>query len=65
MARNKLPSESVELLLAYKRGEINLADATVLFSSMTGLSTRISEKFLKGLKRENVVRLAQTGARDR
>lgn len=64
MARNKIPSESVELLLAYKRGEINLADATVLFSSMTSLSTRISEKFLKGLKRENVVGLAQANIKD-
>ena len=65
MAKNKTPSESVELLLAYKKGEINLSDATVLFSMMTGLSTRTSEKFLNRLKRENVVFLAQASVKDR
>lgn len=49
-----LVSGSVDVLIAYKKGSVNLQEAVSTFSLLTGLSTEIAERFVTGLRRENV-----------
>ena len=48
-------SQSVDVLIQYKKGKLNLAQAEMLFGNLTGLSPKVAKNFLKGLKRENVI----------
>ena len=41
----------------YSQGTLNLEDATWLIQLKTGLDAEIAENFLKGLTRNNVIRL--------
>ena len=47
-------SNSIDVLISYKKGNLSLAEANLLFSEMTGLGEDITEKFLRGMSRNNV-----------
>ena len=47
----------IDVLIAYKKGQINYRQATTSFIDLTGLSSKVAREFLKGLKRENIVDL--------
>ena len=48
-------SQSIDVLIQYKKGKLSLAQAEMLFGNLTGLSPKVAKNFLKGLKRENVI----------
>ncbi len=50
-------NKSLEILLNYERGDINLHDASQQLSFISGLSLGVSDEFLRRLNRENVVNL--------
>lgn len=45
---------SIDALISYKKGNLNLTEANTLFSQMTGLGKNTAEKFLCGMSRNNV-----------
>ena len=47
----------MEICWAYKKGWINLDNAIAQIVNRVGLSEDVADSFLKGLPRENVVRL--------
>ena len=47
-------TESTNILIAYKKGGLNLNEATALFSNATGLNKEAAETFLHGMTRTNV-----------
>jgi len=47
--------KSTDVLVQYKKGELNLTQAKILFSDLTGLSQVSALKFIQGLKRDNVI----------
>ena len=49
--------KSTDVLVQYKKGELNLTQAKILFSDLTGLSQVLALKFIQGLKRDNVIYL--------
>lgn len=49
-------SQSIDVLIQYKKGQLSLSQAEILFGSMTGLSPKLAKKFLMGLKRENIIK---------
>ena len=53
--------KSTDVLVQYKKGELNLTQAKILFSDLTGLPQVSALKFIQGLKRDNVIYLNQHG----
>lgn len=47
----------MEICWAYKKGWINLDNAIAQIVDRVGLSEDVADSFLKGLPRENVIRL--------
>lgn len=47
-------AESINVLISYKRGDLNIMEANRLFSQMTGLDKAVAERFLRGISRSNV-----------
>ena len=47
-------ADSINVLISYQKGELNITEARTLFSQMTGLDKTAAEKFLRGLSRFNV-----------
>ena len=48
---------SIDILIAYKNGQMNLAEAVERFCFLTGLSQHLGRQFLEGLSRSNVINL--------
>jgi len=51
-------TQSIDVLIQYKKGQLSLSQAEMLFGNMTGLNSDIATKFLKGMKRDNVVKFS-------
>jgi hypothetical protein len=51
---------SIDVLVAYKLGNLNLLRAVERFSSLTGLSQDQAETFVRGMSRQNVLPLTDT-----
>jgi len=52
---------SIDVLVDYKKGRINFEKAVSQFSILTGLPTKTARKFIRGVKRDNIVVLHPTG----
>ena len=48
---------SIDVLIAYKKGGFTLDQAVDRFRKLTGLSSDVAEKFLKGMGRDNIISL--------
>ena len=57
-------SNSIDVLISYKKGNLSLAEANLLFSEMTGLGEDIAEKFLRGMSRNNVKRFTRKDSKN-
>ena len=55
-------SGSIDILIQYKKGEINLTQASHTFALLTGLDVSIAEKFVRNLSRDNVISLQTQGS---
>ena len=55
MATNETTQKLMELAWEYKKGLRNLESAVIKGSHITGFSPEITESFLKGLVRDNIV----------
>ena len=51
---------SIDCVIAFKRGEISLDEALDQFCFVTGISRKIARKALRQLKRDNVIRFANS-----
>jgi hypothetical protein len=49
--------KSINVLLHYEQGKINLKQAVDQLTSLSGLSEEVAETFIKSLNRANVVQL--------
>ena len=56
---NNAIKESINVLLHYEKGKINLKEAVNQLRSLSGLSQEIAETFIKSLNRTNVVQLSE------
>ena len=57
--KNEIPESvlhTVDVLMQYKKGEINLTQASIIFSDLTGIDQEIGAKYIKNLNRENVIK---------
>jgi len=52
---DKKVKESINVLLHYEQGKINLRDAVTQIRSLSGLSEEIAETFIKSINRTNVI----------
>ena len=52
-------SATIDLLISYKKGEINLKNTVILFS-LTDISPDVAAEYISALSRSNVVELATT-----
>ena len=50
-------SSSVDVILEYKRGNIDRSDAIIRFSALTGLDYDLAKSFIEPLTKHNVVPL--------
>lgn len=57
-------SNSIDVLISYKKGNLSLAEANLLFSEMTGLGEDIAEKFLRGMSRNNVKKFTRKDSKN-
>jgi len=48
---------SIDVLIAYKKGGFTFDQAVDRFRKLTGLSSDVAEKFLKGMGRDNIISL--------
>lgn len=46
---------SIDILIQYKKGEINLNDASTIFRDLTGIELNTAKKYISAMKRENVI----------
>ena len=46
---------SIDILLQYKKGEINLHDACAVFSDLTGVRPHIAREYISAMKRKNII----------
>ena len=53
-------SATIDLLISYKKGEINLKNTVILFSQLTDISPHVAAEYISALSRSNVVELAAT-----
>ena len=53
-------SATIDLLISYKKGEINLKNTVILFSQLTDISPHVAAEYISALSRSNVVELATT-----
>ena len=56
---NSLVSGTVDVLIDYQKGRLNLAATADRFSALTGIDRNIAEKFIKGMTRQNVLPLSK------
>ena len=57
MRHCEIVTQAIEALLRYKKGKCNLKQTVTVFSSLTGISPEIAEKYIANLKRDNVCQL--------
>lgn len=57
-------SGTIDVLLDYKNGHLNLATAADRFSALTGMDRNIAEKFIRGMTRQNVLPLSNRSGFD-
>ena len=57
-------SGTIDVLLDYKNGHLNLATAADRFSALTGMDRNIAEKFIRGMTRQNVLPLSNKSKLD-
>ena len=57
--KNDNVNASIDVLLDYKRGTINLEEAVSMFSFLTGMRQGTCEKYIGSMSRENVVQLRE------
>ena len=57
-------SNSIDVLISYKKGNLSLAEANLLFSEMTGLGEDIAEKFLREMSRNNVKKFTRKDSKN-
>lgn len=57
MATNETTEKLMELAWEYKKGLRNLESAVIKGSHISGFSPEITESFLKGLVRDNIMRV--------
>ena len=50
-------SATIDLLITYKRGELNLEETVSRFSFLTGINEDISSRYISELSRDNVSQL--------
>lgn len=62
--KSTLISASIDVLISYKKGNLSLAEANLLFSEMTGLDEYIAEKFLRGMSRNNVKKFTRKDSKN-
>ena len=62
--KSTLISASIDVLISYKKGNLNLIEASLLFSEMTGLGESAAEKFLRGMSRSNVKTLTRKDSKN-
>ena len=55
--KNDDVNASIDVLLDYKRGTINLEEAVSMFSFITGIEQGSCEEYIGSMSRENVVQL--------
>ena len=48
---------TIDILIAYKKGETNLEDAVAEFCFLSGFNKTSARKFLTGMSRDNVLLL--------
>ena len=48
--------QTVDVLIQYQKGEINLTQATIIFSDLTGIDQEISAEHIRNLSRDNVIK---------
>ena len=56
---NEVPEsvlQTVDVLIQYQKGEINLTQATIIFSDLTGIDQEISAEHIRNLSRDNVIK---------
>ena len=56
---NEVPESvlhTVDVLIQYQKGEINLTQATIIFSDLTGIDQEISAEHIRNLSRDNVIK---------
>jgi len=61
MAENKTTEKLMELAWEYKKGLRNLESAVIKGSHISGFPPEITESFLKGLVRDNIMRVDFSG----
>ena len=47
---------SIDILLEYKKGLVNLCEAADRFQYLTGLDRSVCEEFITSMSRENVIK---------
>jgi len=62
--KSTLISASIDVLISYKKGNLNLIEASLLFSEMTGLGENTAEKFLRGMSRNNVKKFTRKDSKN-
>jgi len=48
---------TIDILIDYKKGGLTLAQAVERFSKLTGIDAPISEKYIRGIGRDNIISL--------
>ena len=48
---------SIDVLIAYKKGGFTFDQAVDRFRKLTGLSSDVAEKFIRGMSRDNIISL--------
>jgi hypothetical protein len=62
--KSTLINASIDVLISYKKGNLNLTEAGLLFSEMTGLGKNTAEKFLRGMSRTNVKKFTRKDSKN-
>ena len=57
-------SDSIEMLLSYKKGNLSLTEASTLFSQITGIDRDMAGKSLRGMSRTNVKALIKKDSKN-
>ena len=52
---------SIDILLQYKKGELNLGDASNIFSDLTGLELQRAKEFISSMERKNIIQFNPGG----
>ena len=62
--KSTLINATIDVLISYKKGNLSLTEASLLFSEKTGLDEEIAEKFLRGMSRTNVKKFTRKDSKN-